>query len=48
VSRGNDLGHLRKGDWGKGIVAGIVSKFEAKTELIFFAFFLDETMQINP
>jgi hypothetical protein len=32
----------------RGIVPGIVSKFEAKSELIFFNFFREKTMQINP
>jgi hypothetical protein len=43
-----DLGPLAERDWGRGIVSGIVSKFEAKRELIFLHFFWDKTIEINP
>jgi hypothetical protein len=36
------LGPLGKGDWGRGIVSGIVSEFEAKKGIDFFSFFLRE------
>jgi hypothetical protein len=48
VSGGNDLGLLGKADRGKGIVSGIVSKIKAKRELIFWHFFLEKTIEINP